>query len=161
LYLGKRNDQELPLLQGIAASNSRHIEHAFALATAQGSRKIGMIGLSFKQGTDDLRESPLVALAEVLIGKGYDLRIFDPAVSLARLLGANKHYIEATIPHIESLLVGDLSEIGTHADVIVVGHRDAIIEASVAKWLESRKHVVDLAGLAGMQGRAGYSGVCW
>lgn len=161
LYLGKRNDQELPLLQGVAATNTRHIEHAFTLATAEGCRKIGMVGLSFKQGTDDLRESPLVALAELLIGKGYELRIYDPAVSLARLMGANKRYIEATIPHIESLLISDLQDIGSHADVVIVGHRDAQIEASVAQWLEAGKRIVDLAGLSGLQGSKGYTGICW
>ncbi len=160
LYMAKRNDVELPLLKGIADSNVDHIDHALTLIRASGNRKVGMIGLSFKAGTDDLRESPLVTLAEQLIGKGYELKIYDPAVSLARLIGANKRYIQQTIPHIESLLTDDLAATGAYGEVIVVGHRSNQIDAAVGGWLKAGKHVVDLAGVNGA-GNANYAGVCW
>jgi GDP-mannose 6-dehydrogenase len=161
LYMAKRNDVELPLLQGIADSNVDHIDHALTLIRSSGNRKVGMIGLSFKAGTDDLRESPLVTLAEQLIGKGYELKIYDPAVSLARLIGANKRYIQQTIPHIESLLCEDLAATGAHGEVIVVGHRSAEIDAAVGGWLQAGKHVVDLAGVSAAAGAERYAGVCW
>jgi GDP-mannose 6-dehydrogenase len=120
-----------------------------------------MIGLSFKAGTDDLRESPLVTLAEQLIGKGYDLRIYDPAVSLARLVGANKRYIEHTIAHIGSLLSESLEEVAQHAEILIVGHRTPEAAALVAQGLTAGKRIVDLVGLADAGAQAGYAGICW
>jgi GDP-mannose 6-dehydrogenase len=162
LYLAKRNDVDLPLLAGVASSNTLHIEHAAALVKAHGSRKIGMIGLSFKPGTDDLRESPLVSLAEHLIGKGYDLKIYDPAVSLAKLIGANKRYIEQTIPHIGTMLC-ELEEVCAHGDVLVVGFKAPEVLAALER--KSGAHVVDLAGVdtsaSAKRSAANYSGICW
>jgi GDP-mannose 6-dehydrogenase len=161
LYMAKRNDVELPLMAGIASSNVQHIEHAFALVRDSGHKRVGMIGLSFKAGTDDLRESPLVTLAEQLIGKGYDLRIYDPAVSLAALVGANKRYIEHTIAHIGSLLSKSIEEVASHAEVLIVGHRTPEAASLVAKGLTRGKRIVDLVGLADARAEAGYAGICW
>ncbi len=163
LYMAKRNDVDLPLLQGVGTSNTLHIEHAAALVKAHGSRKVGMIGLSFKPGTDDLRESPLVGLAEHLIGKGYQLKIYDPAVSLAKLIGANKRYIEQTIPHIGSMLC-ELDEVCAHGDVLVVGFKAPEVLAALARTRTPAAHVVDLAGVdagAAAKPSANYSGICW
>ena len=120
-YVGKQNDVTTPMLGNVMGSNRAHIDHALDLVTQSGKRKIGMIGLSFKPGTDDLRESPLVTVAERLIGKGYDLRIYDPEVNLSRLLGANKRYIEHSIPHIGSLMSDDCAAVIDHAEVLIVG----------------------------------------
>jgi GDP-mannose 6-dehydrogenase len=161
LYMAKRNDVELPLMAGIASSNVQHVEHAFAMVRDSGHKRVGMIGLSFKSGTDDLRESPLVTLAEQLIGKGYDLKIYDPAVSLAALVGANKRYIEHTIAHIGSLLTQSIEEVAQHAEVLIVGHRTPEAAALVTKGLTRGKRIVDLVGLTEARAEAGYSGICW
>ena len=110
-YLAKTHDVELPMLRGILDSNRAHIEHAIAKVMASGKRRIGMIGLSFKTGTDDLRESPLVTLAEHFIGKGLSLLVYDPEVHLSRLLGANRRFIEQHVPHIGSLMRGDIESV--------------------------------------------------
>jgi GDP-mannose 6-dehydrogenase len=162
LHVAKTHDAELPMLQGVLPSNTVHIDHAAQLVIAGKSRKIGMIGLSFKPGTDDLRESPLVGLAERLIGKGYELRIYDPAVSLALLVGSNKRFIEETIPHIGSLLTDDLDEVCRFADTIVVGHRDTQIEDALTRHQAGLGRTVDLAGIEQETARgSNYFGICW
>jgi GDP-mannose 6-dehydrogenase len=162
LYLAKHGDVDLPMMQGVVASNSLHIEHAATLVKSHGKRKVGLIGLSFKPGTDDLRESPLVALAEQLIGKGYDLRIYDPAVSLARLIGANKRYIEQTIPHLGNLLTERLEDVEAHGEVVVVGFRAPEVERAVKRCGEQGKPIVDLVGIDRTVGRSrAYGGICW
>ena len=122
-YRAKRLDIELPLLQSIMESNRRHIEALAEKVIRTGKKKISILGLSFKAGTDDLRESPLVILTEMLIGKGMDLIIYDRNVSLARLVGANKEYIERGIPHISSLMTEDFQEALDHGDVIIIGNK--------------------------------------
>ena len=162
LHVAKTRDVELPMLQGVLPSNAVHIDHAAQLVMSGKSRNVGMIGLSFKPGTDDLRESPLVGLAERLIGKGYELKIYDPAVSLALLVGANKRFIEETIPHIGSLLSDDLEEVCRFADTIVVGHRDTPIENALTRHAEGIGRTVDLAGIEQEAARGSeYFGVCW
>ena len=111
LHLAKMRDVEMPMLAGILPSNRNHIEHAIDKVMASGKRKIGMIGLSFKTGTDDLRESPLVLLAEHFIGKGMTLKVYDPEVRLSNLLGANRRFIEQHVPHLGQLLRGDLESV--------------------------------------------------
>jgi GDP-mannose 6-dehydrogenase len=159
-YVGKQRDVTTPMLGNVMGSNRAHVDHAIELVMAAGTRKVGMIGLSFKAGTDDLRESPLVAVAERLIGKGYDLRIYDPEVNLSRLLGANKRYIEQSIPHIGSLMVGSAEEAVDHAGVLIVGlgHRDLL--ATVAGRVRADQHVVDLVGMPSTAAAA-YHGICW
>jgi GDP-mannose 6-dehydrogenase len=162
LYLAKMNDVDLPVMQGVRQTNEIHIRHAANMVMNAGSRKVGMIGLSFKPGTDDLRESPLVALAETLIGKGYDLRIHDPAVNVARLIGSNKRFIDETIPHIELLLTDDLARVFEHAEVLVVGQSHPQLPQMLSAHAGSKPVVIDFIGLAREQlGELDYHGVCW
>ena len=162
LYLAKTNDVEIPVIRGIQYTNSLHIEHAVDMVMSSGSRKVGLVGLSFKQGTDDLRESPLVTLAEMLIGKGYELKIHDPAVNVARLIGSNRRFIDETIPHIETMLADDLETVVQHADVLVVGQKREELDALLAANENADRVVVDLLGMdrAGLP-EGGYDGVCW
>lgn len=162
LYLAKHADVDLPMMIGIGNSNALHIEQAATLVKSHGSRQVGLLGLSFKPGTDDLRESPLVSLAEQLIGKGYDLRIYDPAVSLARLIGANRRYIEQMIPHIGSMLAEKLEQVEAYAGVLVVGFRTPEIDALLARAAARGTPIVDLVGVAQPVADApGYQGICW
>ena len=123
IYRGKMLDVDMPLLSGATISNRRQIERAFDLITETGRKNIAFLGISFKADTDDLRESPQVALVEQLIGKGYNVQIFDSSVSLARLSGANRDYIRNVIPHIAEILCDDLQSVVHDADVVVVGNR--------------------------------------
>ena len=162
LYLGRTNDVELPVMAGVRDTNTLHIQHAFDLIAGAGSRQVGMLGLSFKPGTDDLRESPLVSLAELLIGKGYELRIHDPAVNLARLIGSNKRFIDEHIPHIEKLMADELADVIAHADVLVVGQKHPALGELLRAQGASAPVVVDLTDLADEQrGGAETVGICW
>jgi GDP-mannose 6-dehydrogenase len=128
LHAGKELDLQLPLIAAILSSNEKVIERAFQKVRATGKRRIGLIGLSFKSNTDDLRESPFVELAERLLGKGNELSIYDPNVIAARLTGANKEYIDGVIPHLSCLLVRSLDEL-RDAELLIVGHHfDGVAE---------------------------------
>jgi GDP-mannose 6-dehydrogenase len=161
-YLAKTRDVDLPMLAGVLRSNESHLDLAFDRVAATGKRQIGFVGLSFKTGTDDLRESPLVALAERLIGKGYELRVYDPEVHLARLLGANKSFIEQHLPHIGNMLDPDLAAVVGASDAIVLGSSSrAVIEALSAR-LKPGQPVVDLVGApSGLLPAAQVAGLCW
>jgi GDP-mannose 6-dehydrogenase len=161
-YVGKQRDVNTPMLGAVMGSNRAHIDHAIERLMGTGIRRVGMVGLSFKKGTDDLRESPLVAVAERLIGKGYDLRIWDPEVNLSRLIGANKRFIEQSIPHIGSLMVGSCEEAVRHGDVVLVGHGGAEIEDELRRSLKPQQEVVDVSGI-NREATVGarYSGICW
>jgi len=162
-YVGKQNDVTTPMLGNVMGSNRAHIDHALDLVAQSGKRKIGIVGLSFKPGTDDLRESPLVTVAERLIGKGYDLRIYDPEVNLSRLLGANKRYIEHSIPHIGNLMVADCSQAIDHAEVLVVGLATKETVPVIVESVRAGQVVVDLAGLPAdrLDPQAEYHGIAW
>ena len=161
-YVGKQNDVTTPMLGNVMGSNRAHVDHALDLVMASGKRKVGMLGLSFKAGTDDLRESPLVTVAERLIGKGYDLRIYDPEVNLSRLLGANKRYIEESIPHIGSLMMSDAGGVIEHGEVLIVGLATAEIRSLLAAREAPGQVRVDLVGLSsGNADSSGWVGVCW
>jgi GDP-mannose 6-dehydrogenase len=147
LYLAKQRDVELPMLGGILASNRLHIEKALALVLATGKRRVGVVGLSFKTGTDDLRESPMVALAEQLIGKGLSLLVYDADVHLSRLLGANKRFIESHLPHIGKLIRADIGEVMDSSDVLVVAMSDAGILAQLRSALRKDHVVIDLVNV--------------
>ena len=150
------------MLGALLPSNRRQIEIAVDLIRRPGKNRIGVLGLSFKAGTDDLRESPLVVLIETLIGKGHKLTIYDEEVSLAALLGANKKYIDRVIPHISSLLVGSIGEVVSASDVIVVGKKSpAFAEALIG--LPDEKTVIDLVRLspARTAHQGGYEGIAW
>ncbi len=140
LHAGKELDLHLPLIAAILLSNEQVIERAFQKVRATGKRRIGLIGLSFKSNTDDLRESPFVELAERLLGKGYELRIYDPNVVAARLTGANKQYIDGVIPHLSRLLVHSLEELND-AELLIVGHHFDGVAALLAN---TRASVIDL-----------------
>jgi GDP-mannose 6-dehydrogenase len=143
-------------------SNRSHIDLAIAKVLASGKRRVGMVGLSFKVGTDDLRESPLVILAEHFIGKGLSLTVYDPEVHLSNLLGANRRFIEQHVPHIGSLIRRDLAEVIATSDVLVVGLNDAATVAGLRKHVRADQTVVDLVGIPGRgEGIAGYEGLCW
>ena len=161
-YVARVNDVTTPMLGNVVGSNRAHIDHALDLVTIAGKRRIGMVGLSFKAGTDDLRESPLVTVAERLIGKGYDLRIYDPEVNLSRLLGANKRYIEHSIPHIGSLLSEDCAEVVRHAEVLILGLGGQQLLSAIAANTSSEQVVVDLVGVPrDALGPASCVGACW
>ena len=121
-YRAKEVDLEMPVIQAILGSNELQIKHAIDMVVETGKKRVGLLGFSFKAGTDDLRESPIVILAEALLGKGYSLCIYDRNVSMARLVGANKEYINKQIPHLSSLLTESIDEVIEKSDVIVVGN---------------------------------------
>lgn len=155
-------DLDLPLLNAILPSNDRHIEYACQLIEQSGCKKVGMLGLSFKPGTDDLRESPLVRLVEKLIGKGYDLRIYDKNITLSRVLGANKRYIDQVIPHISALLLPDITQVLAHAELVVVGHSTAEFREALRNPGDHQK-IIDLARVVEDSGvfDEHYSGIAW
>jgi len=161
LYKGKSLDLEMPMLASVIPSNDHQIQRAVDTILTHGKKRLGFLGLSFKPGTDDLRESPLVRLVEACIGKGYDIRIYDENVSLARLVGANKAYIEKEIPHISRLLSTDLDEVTSFAEVVVVGHGTKEFREAVGK-LDEGKTVIDLARVDDVvPDGVGYDGINW
>src|SRR5262245_24786127 len=124
-YKAKELDVEVPVLSSILPSNKQQIDRAIEMVIKTGKKQVGILGFSFKAGTDDLRESPMVALIETLIGKGIQLSIYDRDVALARLVGANKDYIERQIPHISQLMRATIDEVIDSAEVLVIGNRSA------------------------------------
>jgi GDP-mannose 6-dehydrogenase len=162
MYLAKQKDVDLPMHAGILASNREHIDLAIRKVAASGKRRIGMIGLAFKTGTDDLRESPLVLLAEYLIGKGMSLLVHDPDVHLSSLLGANRRYIEQHLPHIGALIRADLEAVVAESDMLVVGTSDKKTIEQLKKLLRPDTVVLDLANIGERDGlSAGYVGLTW
>ncbi len=159
-YKAKELDIEAPVLASILPSNRLQIESALELVINTGKKRIGVLGFSFKAGTDDLRESPMVSLIETLIGKGYQLSIYDRDVSLARLAGANKEYIEREIPHISQLMRTSIDEVVTSADVVIIGNKAEEFRAIETKL--SEHHVlIDLVRLFDKTSGGGYQGICW
>lgn len=159
-YRAKTLDLELPVLKAILPSNENHIDHALKLIEATGKKRVGLLGLSFKAGTDDLRESPNVTLAEQLIGKGYELCIFDRNVLLARLMGANKSYVERVIPHLSTLLVDDAERLLEHAELLIIGNNAPEFKDVLAKT-RPEQQVLDLVRLYDEAPAANYEGICW
>jgi GDP-mannose 6-dehydrogenase len=161
-YLAKTRDVSVPMLSSILASNQDHLQQALDKVLASGCKRIGFIGLSFKTGTDDLRESPLVMLAEQLIGKGLKLAIYDPEVHLAQLLGANRRYIEQHLPHIGQLVRADMDTVIADSDMVVVGLSGAAIETQLAAHLRADQKVLDLVNLSNADKlAASVQGLCW
>ena len=161
-HLARTRDVDIPLLSAILPSNQIRIERVVERIVAERRRRVGMMGLSFKPGTDDLRESPLVSLAERLLGKGIRLSIYDPEVSLSRLIGANKSYIEEAIPHLGELLKTTPDEAVRGMDIIIGGQSlPAMLEAVYAN-ATAEQLFVDLGGIADRSRIAArYWGVCW
>jgi GDP-mannose 6-dehydrogenase len=146
LHAGRQRDVELPLLQSVPESNEVQLRRGIELVQAQPGKRVGVLGLSFKAGTDDLRESPVVQLVETLVGKGYDVRIYDGNVNLARLLGTNRAYIEAVVPHLADLMVDDADQLLASCDTVVIGN-DSPEFAELIAGVDSQP-VVDLVGLS-------------
>lgn len=163
LNVAHKNFLNIPMLDSVLKSNDQQISHAYELIKKTGKKKIGLLGLSFKANTDDLRESPNVILAERLIGRGFELKIYDKSVSIAKLMGANKQYIEQEIPHISSLMVQDISEIINDCDVIVVGNKAAEFKEQLLKITDKEKMIIDLVRIIDSQDqiKCGYEGICW
>src|SRR3989454_5711831 len=161
VYQAKRNDVEVPLLSSLMPSNEKQIQHAFHLVRNSGRTKIGVLGLSFKAGTDDVRESPIVILIEMLIGKGYQVAIYDEEVSLAKLYGANKRYLDETIPHITSLMKSSVQEVIEKSDIVIVSKHTELFKKEIA-YLNQDTFVVDLVRiLPDLDERTSYEGICW
>jgi len=160
-YRARELDLETPLLSSILPSNRLQVEHAIREILDTGHKRVGLLGFSFKEGTDDLRESPMVTLAEALIGKGLSLRIYDRHVALARLVGANKDYIERQIAHLSSLLVPTIDQVLDESDVIVFGTRSAEFADALVR-LRPDQIAIDLVRLP-LYGPvpANYRGICW
>ena len=165
-YQGRLLDVDTPVLSSILSSNQLHIAHALGMIRTTGRRRVGLLGLSFKEGTDDLRESPIVTLAELLIGKGYELLVYDRNVRLASLVGANRDYILKHIPHIGRLMVDRPEQLIEQSEVLVVASADLEFTALLEK-LPLGKSVIDLVGAWSMDASArsahlgAYEGIAW
>lgn len=160
-YKANALDLNLPILNAVLPSNQLQMERGLRMIMEKGHKKVGFLGFSFKAGTDDLRESPVVEVIERLLGKGYDLRIFDRNVKLASLVGANRDYILNHIPHISRLMVDSIDEVLLHADTIVIGNDDPEF-SGVLKRLRDGQGVIDLVRITEAVGEEiNYDGICW
>ena len=160
-YKAKTNDLQLPIMSAILPSNELQVSKGLRLITEKGHRRIGVLGFSFKSGTDDLRESPMIEVIEHLIGKGYDLRIFDRNVSLASLVGANRDFILNRIPHISRLMVNGIDAVLEHAETIVIGNKDPEFEGVLGR-LHEGQNLVDFVRITNRRSDNGkYDGICW
>jgi GDP-mannose 6-dehydrogenase len=150
---------KVPVIQSIEESNLHHQQLLLDLILEKGSRKVGLIGLAFKKGTDDLRYSPYVGLAEQLIGRGYSLLIYDEFVRISKLIGANKNFIEKRLPHFSDLIKGDLAYVIDNSEIIVISHK----EAKLSEYLPvlNNKIIIDLVRLNEMEKLPNYYGFCW
>ena len=160
-YSAKLHDLELPILNSILPSNELQVSRGLQLIMEKGHKRVGILGFSFKEGTDDLRESPMIEIIERLTGKGYDLRIYDKNVQVARLVGANRDFILNRIPHISKLMVDNVDAILQHAETIVIGNKSAEFE-SVPQKLRTGQCLVDFVRISNYRSNNGeYSGICW
>jgi GDP-mannose 6-dehydrogenase len=159
-YKARSLDLELPLLDSILPSNRKQVEKGVNMIVDKGNRKVGILGFSFKAGTDDLRESPLVDVIEHLLGKGYELKLYDKNVNLAALTGANQDYILNHIPHISKLMVNSMAEVLSFADTIVIGNGAAEFK-EVPGLLKDGQIIVDLVRISKEQSGGQYDGICW
>jgi GDP-mannose 6-dehydrogenase len=156
LYTARHQDVSLPVLGAVLPSNDLHIQRMVDLVVSLNRRRVALLGLSFKPGSDDLRESPLVRLAESLIGKGFQLRIYDEEVSLSNLFGRNREYIEAVLPHVQDLLQTDLGAVLDSADIVIVGKR-LRDESQPISQIRPEQIVLDLTTSANWQRVAQFS----
>lgn len=162
LYKAKSLDVPMEVFASILPSNRTQIEQGIELVERAGSKNVGLLGISFKAGTDDLRESPLVTLVETLLGRGYNLKIFDSNVSLAKLVGANKAYIEGQIPHIGDALVDSIDKIINECDTIIIGNPAPEFREAL-KSIPDNKRVIDLVRITDdlSETPKGYEGIGW
>ena len=160
-YKAQNLDLDLPILNAILPSNHLQIENGIKMVIEAEHKNIGILGMSFKAGTDDLRESPIVEMIERLLGKGYNIRIYDRNVNIAALVGANKDYILNHIPHISKLLCNTIDEVLTHSNTIVIGNGGKEIKDLSAK-LNSQHVIIDLVKISELGAAGGrYHGICW
>ena len=160
-YLSKMLDLETPMLNSMMISNQAQVLAVMKRVIAYKKKKIGVAGFSFKAGTDDLRESPMIEVIETLLGKGYDLKLYDKNVTIARLMGANKEYIENRISHIASLMVSSLDEIIEDRELIIIGNRAEEFTRLLTECREDQI-IFDLVRIGEqMNTRARYDGICW
>jgi GDP-mannose 6-dehydrogenase len=162
-YKAKELDLKLPLLESLMPSNAEHVDRAVEMVMNTGKKKIAQLGLSFKAGTDDLRESPHVQLIKRLMGEGLEVKVWDEDVSLGRLAGSNRQYIEEVIPHIGSVLSADLEGVLRTAEVVILGNKSASKD-QLAKYLRPEQIVIDLIHLDKTlrpEGARTYEGICW
>ena len=159
-YKARSLDVDTPLLNAILPSNERQIQRAIDMVVSKGQRKVGVLGFAFKAGTDDLRESPMVDVIEHLIGKGYELRLFDKNVNLAALTGANRDFILNHIPHISKLMVQSIDEVLAFADTVVVGNGAAEFREALQR-LRPDQMVVDYVRVSDASSGPTYDGICW
>jgi GDP-mannose 6-dehydrogenase len=154
-------DIDTPLLNAIMPSNLLQIERGLSMITSKGNNRVGVLGFSFKAGTDDLRESPVVEVIERLIGKGYDLRLYDKNVKIASLVGANKDYILNKIPHISKLMVDSIDDVVAHAETLVIGNASEEFR-NVVDRLSEGQVIVDFVRMGDRRSdNAQYDGICW
>lgn len=159
-YKARSLDLDLPLLNSILPSNQRQVEKGIKMIADKGKKKVGILGFSFKAGTDDLRESPLVDVIEYLLGKGYELKLYDKNVNLAALTGANQDYILNHIPHISKLMVTSMDEVLSFAETIVIGNGAEEFK-TVPGRLQAGQHLIDLVRISKEQSGEQYDGICW
>ncbi len=161
IYRAKERDIEVPLLRSVLESNQLQVEHAIRLIEGIGKERIGVLGLSFKSGTDDVRESPVIPLVETLSGRGYQVSIYDPIVRPSELIGANKSFLERSLPHVATMMRSEMSQVVDASDVVVVTNGSKEYRSVLAS-LRSDQSVIDLDGVAKPQARStNYGGICW
>jgi GDP-mannose 6-dehydrogenase len=161
-YAARHEHVELPVLGSVLRSNERHLQRALELITRQEKQHVGLLGLSFKPDTDDLRESPMVEIAQRLIGQGYDLKIFDPNVDIEEILGANREFVQTRIEHIGALMAESVEEVIEHSELLVLGHRGRSYLTGSLPAGGANPIIVDLAGaLSESSSPNSYHGICW
>jgi len=159
-YKAKELDIEAPVLSAILESNRLQVARAVDMVIHTGKKRVGVLGFSFKAGTDDLRESPMVSLIETLIGKGFQLSIYDRHVSLARLFGANKEYIESEIPHISQLMRESVADVLQSSDLLIIGNKAEEFR-DIEAMLREDQTIIDLVRLFEKTSDEVYQGICW
>ncbi len=161
LAFARQEGVTLPLLDNTLGTNRAHLEMLLKVIESKGVRKVGLLGLAFKADTDDLRGSPMVAVAETLLGRGYDLRIYDPSLNLSRLIGANAAEMNKRMPHLASLLKTDAREVIEHADLVIASQKCVTVE-TLAQWVKPTQQVIDVNGWRDLAALPwSYEGLCW
>jgi GDP-mannose 6-dehydrogenase len=159
--LARSEGLKLPLIEQMMDSNQAHLDHLTRLVEATGARRVGFLGLAFKAGTDDLRGSPMVSLAETLLGRGHSLRIFDPSVNLTRLIGANEAEIQRRMPHLARLMAASAAEVVSESEVIVASQACASLD-ELRDCVRADQHVIDVNGWRELETLPWrYEGLCW
>jgi GDP-mannose 6-dehydrogenase len=161
-YRARERDVDCKVLEAVLPSNQMQIQRGIQLVEQTGYKKVGILGLSFKADTDDLRESPAIVLAETLLGKGYQIRIFDNQVQFARLIGANKKFLEKELPHITSQMYDSIEDLVSESEVLVITNNDDAFR-NIPALLSPDQILIDLVGVAKIHDTmsGSYEGICW